>query len=208
MPLGRQTDSEATGSARPALVYFAKAPRPGSVKTRLCPPLTLAEAAGLYGAFLRDAVTVAPDMATFVYVWPGDGVDEVRALVPPGCILRAQRGDDLFTRMACCFEELFAEGYGPIVLRNTDSPALPRERVRQALQAANDGSLVVGPDHGGGYYLVALAAPCRDLFRGHVAGAWQALVAQARGLGLRVEVLPTEPDVDTFEDLLRLWRQR
>src|SRR5688500_1213960 len=39
---------------RPALVYFAKAPRPGLVKTRLSPPLSPEAAATLYAAMLRD----------------------------------------------------------------------------------------------------------------------------------------------------------
>src|SRR5206468_1733068 len=35
---------------------MAKAPRAGDVKTRLCPPLTVAEAADLYRAFLLDKI--------------------------------------------------------------------------------------------------------------------------------------------------------
>ena len=37
-----------------ALVIFAKAPIPGEVKTRLCPPLTPHEAATLHGSFVLD----------------------------------------------------------------------------------------------------------------------------------------------------------
>ena len=37
-----------------ALVIFAKAPIPGEVKTRLCPPLTPDEAATLHGSFVLD----------------------------------------------------------------------------------------------------------------------------------------------------------
>ncbi len=37
-----------------ALVIFAKAPIPGEVNTRLCPPLTPDEAATLHGSFVLD----------------------------------------------------------------------------------------------------------------------------------------------------------
>ena len=37
-----------------ALAIFAKAPVPGQVKTRLCPPLTPDEAATLHGSFVID----------------------------------------------------------------------------------------------------------------------------------------------------------
>ncbi len=42
--------------ARPdsALIIFAKAPIPGQVKTRLCPPLSPDEAASLHGSFVLD----------------------------------------------------------------------------------------------------------------------------------------------------------
>ena len=46
-----------------ALLVLAKAPEPGRVKTRLCPPLVPAEAAGLAAAALLDtldAVCEAP----------------------------------------------------------------------------------------------------------------------------------------------------
>ena len=39
-----------------ALIIFAKAPIPGQVKTRLCPPLTPDEAASLHGSFVLDAL--------------------------------------------------------------------------------------------------------------------------------------------------------
>src|SRR5215470_10128207 len=37
-----------------ALIIFARAPIPGQVKTRLCPPLTPDEAATLHGSFVLD----------------------------------------------------------------------------------------------------------------------------------------------------------
>lgn len=43
---------------RRALVIVGKAPRPGHSKTRLCPPLTPAEAAALSAAFLLDSVAL------------------------------------------------------------------------------------------------------------------------------------------------------
>jgi len=39
-----------------AVAIMAKAPRAGEVKTRLCPPLSLADAAELYSRFLLDKI--------------------------------------------------------------------------------------------------------------------------------------------------------
>ncbi|MEK6618576.1 MAG: hypothetical protein AABY90_07765, partial [Nitrospirota bacterium] len=42
--------------ASSALIIFAKAPIPGQVKTRLCPPLTPDEAASFHGSLVLDAI--------------------------------------------------------------------------------------------------------------------------------------------------------
>jgi len=192
----------------PAVVYFAKAPRPGQVKTRLCPPLTPREAAHLYAAFLQELLVAVPGARTLVYGWPDDGLEELRALVPEQLELRPQQGADLYARMEGCFEELFREGHVPVLIRNTDSPDLPQERIMAALESSRPGRVVVGPDLGGGYYLIALAEPCPELLRGARDGDVTSLKRRALQLGLQVVELPAERDVDTFEDLLQMWRDR
>ena len=206
-----QTDSSRAGSPSPAAVYFAKAPIPGAVKTRLVPPLTEVEAAALYGAFVRETVVPVPGARTLVYGWPEEDLPLLREMVPSAVELRPQRGADLWERMRACMDELFAEGHSPVLIRNTDSPDLPVERVCEAIERSSEGAVVLGPDDGGGYYLVSLAAPCPELFGCVEEGSATALeqtVARAEQLGLRVEALPQEPDVDTFEDLVKMWSRR
>src|SRR5215212_4955905 len=41
---------------KPTLIVFAREPIAGCTKTRLCPPLDGATAAGLYACFLRDVL--------------------------------------------------------------------------------------------------------------------------------------------------------
>ena len=96
------------------MVYFARAPLPGQVKTRLCPPLTTDEAAALYGTFLRRVVRPVPGVRTLVYGWPGEQRAALEAALPAGwqdagVELRDQCGADLWERMQNCFAELFAE---------------------------------------------------------------------------------------------------
>lgn len=193
------------------MVYFAKTPRPGQVKTRLCPPLTPTEACYLYRAFLMELVVPVPGARTLVYGWPSDGLEELRALASQHVELRPQQGVDLFERMGACFEELFREGHSPVLIRNTDSPDLPLERVTVALERCEPGKVVVGPDLGGGYYLIALAEPCANLMHGVEGseyGDFLGLRERAEQQGLEVVELPAERDVDTFEDLVAMWRDR
>lgn len=202
---------------RPALVLFGKAPRPGQVKTRLCPPLTAAEAAALYGAFLRRIVRPHPAARTYLYGTPADALDELRPFAPEGVEVRAQCGADLWQRLTACFAELFAAGHDAVVLRNTDSPDLPDARVDEALAACGPGRVVLGPDRGGGYYLIGLTWPAggsSDLGALFALGGTppQDVFAQtcrrAGRLGFEVVTLPVEADVDTFADLLAMWAAR
>ena len=197
--------------ARPAVVYFAKSPRPGLVKTRLCPPLTPGEAAGLYRAFVTACAVPVPGTRTLVYGWPADDLGALSGLLPGGVELRPQRGADLWERLWSCVEELLSEGHAPVLVRNTDSPDLPVERVLEALERSRRGRVVLGPDLRGGFYLIAVAEPCRALLEGLPEGDDTVLErarARARELGLEVVELTPERDVDTFADLLALWRGR
>lgn len=202
--------------AGPAVAYFAKAPLPGQVKTRLCPPLTTDEAAALYGTFLRKVVQPVPGARTLVYGWPGDELETLGAALPvgfedSGIELRPQRGDDLWERMQDCFEELFTAGHSPVLIRNTDSPDLDPSLVSRALAECHPGQVVLGPDLGGGYYLIALAEPHPELLGTAAEGAntvFDQTVDQILALGLELIRFTEQPDVDTFEDLIAMWEAR
>lgn len=205
--------SEVPAHLGDALVYFAKAPVPGQVKTRLCPPLRPSEAAGLYAGFLRDVVQPVSGFQAFCYGAPAEQLDQLASWIHPEVELRPQRGEDLWARMTACFDELLAAGHRGVVLRNTDSPDLPSERVLEAAAALQPGRVVLGPDVGGGYYLIGMAEPMPELFvsmRDGVApeDVARATRAQAAALGLEVVELRVERDIDTFDDLLALWRDR
>ncbi len=90
-----ESSGSVTPNAGPAVVYFAKVPAPGRTKTRLCPPLTPAEAAGLYCGFLADVLQPVDGARTLVYAWPPDELEEIEGLVPDGLELRGQAGDRL-----------------------------------------------------------------------------------------------------------------
>lgn len=200
--------------AGPVLALFAKAPRPGMVKTRLCPPLRPAEAAGLYAGWLRELLRPVAGVRTCCFGWPAEALAELAQLAADGVELHPQQGDGLWPRMANCFRTLFAAGHDRVVLRGTDSPDVPAEAITTALRQARPDRVVLGPDAGGGFYLIGLAAPCPHVDRllaepGGLPGqAFSRVVARARSLGLEVVDLPLGRDVDTHADLQALWRER
>ncbi|OGR24844.1 MAG: hypothetical protein A2139_04995 [Desulfobacca sp. RBG_16_60_12] len=197
------------------LIIFAKEPRPGQVKTRLSPPLSPKEAAQLYHSFLLDILEEmarAPEMRLAMAFSPPGAQVIFRGLAPPGTDLFPQEGADLGERMSRAFAWGFAAGFGPVMLRGSDVPDLPAAVVLEAREvlAAGRTQVVLGPCPDGGYYLVGLNEPQPPLFQGP---AWSSstvladTLRLARRLDLRVHLLPTWPDIDTYDNL-RTFLQR
>lgn len=194
-----------------AVVVFAKAPRVGAVKTRLCPPLSPAAAARLYRCFLLDTLdrVQAVRGVTLAVAYAPRDARAFFAAARPGMLLVSQGGGDLGARMARVVRYLVARGFAAVVIVGADSPTLPLRHLRAAIQllgtAAADG--VIGPSEDGGYYLIGLRAPCPALFAGVSWGTGRVLaqtLVKARRAGYRLRLLPAWYDVDTVADLHRL----
>jgi len=191
---------------------MAKAPAAGEVKTRLCPPLDPVQAAALARCFLQDRVEQIMAIAgadPIVAFTPRERGTELRALLPEGVRLVPQTGVDLGARLDRLLTDLLAEGYAGAIAVDADSPTLPTRFLAEACAHLLDraADVVVGPSEDGGYYLIGLRRAARALFRDipwSTPAVLAETVSRARGLGLRLVLLPTWFDVDTGEDVARL----
>ena len=198
-----------------ALLVFAKEPRAGEVKTRLCPPLTREEAAALYACMLDDVLEASAaeaatlGLAPLLCVAPAEACERLAARAPGWRVL-PQRGPDLGARMERAAAEAAALGFAPLLLRGSDSPALEPALLRAALAAVADVDVALSPDPDGGYNLVALRAAVPGLFRHPMSTArvLEDTLARARALGLRSRLLPAGFDLDVAADLAHLARAR
>lgn len=199
-----------------ALVVFAKAPIPGQVKTRLCPPLTPDEAATLHGSFVLDTlertkaavVKLKLPFKRFLACAPSAAhvffqIMEERH----GVTLLDQVGDDIGSRMSHAFDALFAKGYRLVLIVGADVPALPLDHYQQALTLLESHDVVLGPALDGGYYLIGLKRAVPELFAGVPWSTDRVLPLtkeKAEHLGLSTALLPAWRDVDTIDDLAAL----
>lgn len=190
---------------------FTKRPEPGRVKTRLCPPLAPEEAARLAAAMLADTVEkcLAGNFETSLVFAPETAAGWFRREFPRPEHQVAQQGEGLGARLAHFVRTVFAEGEtASLVVIGSDQPLVPLARLEEAhARLAAGADLVLGPDRGGGYYLVGLRAPCDELFTAvpmSAAGMCAATAVLARARGLAVELLSEDDDVDTPDDLARL----
>jgi uncharacterized protein len=197
------------------LLVFAKAPRPGGVKTRLGAALGTDLAADLYRAMAEGVLarTRAAPCVRSVFFAPREAEAEMAAWLPHETLV-PQDGADLGARMAAAFAWAFSVGATKVVLVGTDAPGLSDEHVRAALVVLDAHDVVLGPALDGGYYLVALRRPAPALFDGVAWGTADVLaqtVARAEAAGLAVAPLAPLGDVDELADLRREWpalRQR
>lgn len=194
-----------------AVVIMAKAPQAGTVKTRLCPPLSPQTAAELYRAFLLDKIAQVRQLtqarATIAYT-PEDSRPFFAALAPD-CLLIPQQGAELGARLINSFAQCFAAGYTSVLAIDSDTPHLPVAYLQQAVDliALPQTDLVLGPTEDGGYYLIGLRAVYRELFE-HMPWSTAAVVPEtlrrAEALGLQLTWVPSWFDIDTAEELQRL----
>jgi uncharacterized protein len=195
-----------------ALAVMAKAPRPGKVKTRLAPPLTLEQAAGLNACFLRDtaanvgAVAASGCAAGVISYTPVGDEGFFDNLLPGDFALIPQRGDGFGERLLATAQDLLSCGYGSVCLIDSDSPTVPAAAFEQAigeLQKEGD-RVVLGPSEDGGYYLIGLKCAHPEVFADiawSTSSVFAETVAAAKAAGIEVVVLPLWYDVDDGETL-------
>lgn len=192
---------------RTRIVIFAKAPVPGSVKTRLIPALGEVGAARLAHRMLLATIAEAeaarlsiPELCATPHPY-----DPEWAPFLPGAEIRyTDQGEgDLGQRLARAAKRVTLTGEN-ILLIGTDCPALDRHRLRAAAGALAAHDAVLHPTFDGGYALLGLRRFDPSLFAGigwsgpDVAADTTARIA---ALGWSLHLGDTLRDIDEPEDL-------
>ncbi|MDP9072120.1 MAG: DUF2064 domain-containing protein [Actinomycetota bacterium] len=180
------------------VLVMAKSPRPGRVKTRLCPPCTPEEAAALAAAALADTLAAVAACGADRRVIALDG--DPGPWLPQGFEVVPQCDGAFAHRLA----HAWATTGGPGVQIGMDTPQASAGQLDDALQALEGSEAALGHAADGGWWAIALRRPHPAVFTGvpmshPETGRWQE--ARLRQLGLGVTLLPTLVDLDTVEDL-------
>ncbi len=200
-------------AGRHALAIMAKAPRAGKVKTRLSPPLTLAQTAALNICFLKDTAeniaSVHHDAVGLVCYTPLGDEQAFEGLLPADFALIPQRGDTFGERLLAAAEDILACGFASVSLIDSDSPTVPQAAFAQGVaELSKPGDrIVLGPSDDGGYYLIGLKRPHAQPFdriswsTGSVAEQTR---ERCREASLDVVDLPLWYDIDDAATLAQL----
>ncbi len=182
------------------ILVIAKEPVAGRVKTRLHPPLSLEQAAELAAAALDDTLRVAAAVPAGRRILLFDGAETPAAAA--GFEVLPQVQGPLDERLAAAFDAMD----GPALLIGMDTPQLTEADIAPALDEwPAEVDAWFGPAEDGGFWALALRHPDGGLLRGvpmsrEDTGAIQ--LARLRAARLRIGLLPTLVDVDTYEDAL------
>ena len=187
------------------VIVLAKAPLPGRVKTRLCPPCDPVQAAELAEAALVDTLRAVAATPCERRVLVLDGA--AGPWLPAGFEVLPQRGNGLDERLAHAFIDTGTGG----LLIGMDTPQLTSARLTASLRAlqAPRVDAVLGPSVDGGWWALGLRAPDPAAFLGvpmstpHTGDAQRARLHELR---LRTVAFPALRDVDNFDDALAVAR--
>lgn len=207
-PLGsarRGRYGTSVGAAGGQVLVIAKEPVPGKVKTRLTPPFTPEEAAGLAAAALADTLRTVARVPAARRVLALEG--SPGSWIPGGFTVLPQRGQGLDERLAAAFVDAHRLLPTPTVLIGMDTPQVSVEMLSTALSLLDTCDAVFGPAADGGFWLLGLRVADPSLLLGVPmsrpdTGAAQ--LARLREAGLSVAEMPCLTDVDTADDAIEV----
>jgi rSAM/selenodomain-associated transferase 1 len=199
-----------------AMGVMIKTPRNGFSKTRLSPPFSPEEAAGISRCFVKDtSATIEalshedPFVVGVAIYTPVGSEGDLGELLPPGFKMIAQREADLGTRLLGATQDLFSVGFAAVCLVNSDSPTLPFHYLRDLANFLKEPKdrIVIGPSLDGGYYALGLRHAHSRLFEDitwSTDRVYGETVARSKEIDLPAIALPAWYDVDDQLSLNRL----
>ncbi len=187
------------------VIVLAKAPVAGQVKTRLCPPLTPAQAAFVAEAALVDTLTVVGSASVLERTVVLDG--DPGAWLPPHLRVIAQRPGSFSDRLAGAIDDAFSAVPLPTLLVGMDTPQVLVGQIETAARCLvrEDNDVVLGLAEDGGFWIIGTKQPIPGMFECvemSTAHTGRQQLARVQSLGLRCRMLPVLRDVDVFSDAL------
>lgn len=197
-----------------AVIIFTKAPIPGQTKTRMMPRFTPKQCAKLHECFLKDMRRECGRVKADIFVCytphEKEAKRQLQSLLGTEKKYFHQQGEGLGERMYQAFEKVFSCSYTSCVLMGTDIPEIRKEYIERAFSVLEKKDVVFGRTGDGGYYLVGMKKPRKEVFGldtyGHK-NVFAETLKQLHEKSVRVGYTATLEDMDTPEDL-KAYRNR
>ncbi|MBF2057843.1 MAG: TIGR04282 family arsenosugar biosynthesis glycosyltransferase [Cyanobacterium sp. T60_A2020_053] len=190
------------------LIVFTRYPEVGKTKTRLIPAIGAEKATILQKELtektLQTVLQVKEDLDLKIY-FSGGNLKLFEDWLGKDLAYFPQEGKDLGEKMFSAIEtNYFMSPQGAIII-GIDCPFITPDILLQGLRALDNHDMVIGEAEDGGYYLIGLRKPKKELFTNINWGTdevFQRTMQKAKNIGLKVyNNLPVLRDIDRPEDL-------
>jgi rSAM/selenodomain-associated transferase 1 len=186
------------------LIIFVKNPELGKVKSRLAESIGDRKALSVYKKLLRRTKEIIMDLGMDKRVCYSEMIDREDLWENSNYQKSSQKGDDLGVRMYNAIKDASKDSYHKICLIGSDIMELTDEIIVKAFNLLDDHDVVLGPSFDGGYYLIGMKSPVKELFLNK---KWSTSVVLAetvdeiKKLKLTYAFLPTLNDIDEIENI-------
>lgn len=192
-----------------ALILMTRVPVPGKTKTRLLDTFSPEKCAELHFCFLEDIFKTLDRLREKldIYITYTEEKDFylLKELVPNYIKCFPQEGESLGERMLNSIDKVLSEGHEKAALMGADVPQVEGEEILKAFEILDSKDLCFGPTFDGGYYLVAMKEPYKEVFSKEI--AWggstvlEATIKNCGDLNLSASLIKTYNDIDVREDI-------
>ena len=192
-----------------SLIIFAREPKDGKTKTRLLHHLSVKTVTQLYKDFLKSIFKRVEDVKChqkyIFYAGTGSSIPFLRQFENQ-FILKRQMGKGLGERMYRAFLKCSELGADKIIIVGTDCLSLTEKDIQKAFSQLEKHDCVLGPSIDGGYYLIGLKSPQKELFENIPWSTDMVLsctIKKLEWLNKKYYLLRKQEDIDTMDALLR-----
>lgn len=189
-----------------ALIIFVRNPVLGKVKSRIAATRGEENALAVYKYLLQHTKIITAGLSVTKFVFYTDEITTNDLW--NGYEKCLQSGNDLGERMSNAFEYLFEKGFTKIVIIGSDCFELDEKMISNAFLKLNENEIVIGPATDGGYYLLGMQLPFKNLFENIVWSSdsvFNETIKQIQQHKLSLYLLPELSDVDEEKDITFKW---
>lgn len=186
------------------LIIFVKNAQVGKVKSRLAKSIGAERALYVYKKLVQKTKDTVLNLLVRKTVYYSDYI-EVDDLWSNDIFKKCtQKGADLGERMFDAICEESSEPENRTCLVGSDIPNLSEEIIIQSFELLSNYDIVLGPAEDGGYYLIAMKFPVKELF---INKSWstkyllEETIAEIKRMKLSYALLPILNDIDVIEDI-------
>jgi uncharacterized protein len=185
-----------------ALIIFVRNPILGKVKTRLAATMGNEKALAIYKFLLQHTKAIVENTTVKKFIFYANDVNDNDLW--DGYKKKLQLGNDLGERMHNAFAALFESGFKKVCIIGSDCYELTPEIINTAFKKLDTASIVIGPATDGGYYLLGMQAPLKNIFE-NISWSSEQVFAQTKKIieqhRYSLSLLPVLNDVDEEKDI-------